>query len=309
MQFPKWLMQDSEFSKLSSDAKILYTVLKDRFKLSYKNKWYDKDGKVYVICKRETMGQLLNKSKNTITSIVNELVKFNLIEEKRNGLSKPNYIYLLMPDLNVEQELSFDEDNYIEENSLTPKNWDSANSNIGNQESQELSTNNNNSSKNNFNSLSLNNNIDNKPTDINAVVVEINKDILSCGLTDEEKILYAAKVQEDEHILDKYKETPLNVAKILGAIAHSRFRCSILDNCLDNYAKDAQELLLKTLSLKRYSKQITKINTLSDAVIRDLYGAACNIFDPERDFMSETYIKKTPEAYFIGVVDNILDQN
>lgn len=309
MQFPKWLMQDSEFSKLSSDAKILYTVLKDRFKLSYKNKWYDKDGKVYVICKRETMGQLLNKSKNTITSIVNELVKFNLIEEKRNGLSKPNYIYLLMPDLNVEQELSFDEDNYTEENSQTPKNWESANSNIGNQESQELSTNNNNSSKNNINNSLLNNNIDNNQADIDNVVVEINKDILSYGLTDEEKILYAAKAQEDALILSKYHKSSLNVAKILSVVAHSRFRCSIIDNRLDNYAKDAQDLLLKTLTLKRYSKRIDKINSLPDSVIKELYETACNIFDPERDFMSETYIKKTPEAYFIGVVDNILDQN
>ena len=77
-------MVDPEFSKLSNDAKVLYTLLKDRFKLSLKNNWVDKKGRVFIICKRETMQELLHKSKNTISKIVGELVSFNLIEDKQN---------------------------------------------------------------------------------------------------------------------------------------------------------------------------------------------------------------------------------
>ena len=143
MQFPKWLMQDSEFSKMSSDAKLLYTVLKDRFKLSAKNHWIDKEGRVFVVCKRESMGKLIQRSKNTVTTVVNELIKYKLIEEKHNGLNKPNYIYLLMPEFNNADNLEFDEDNYVEidekqeknikkaDKQRTPKNWDSRLPKIG----------------------------------------------------------------------------------------------------------------------------------------------------------------------------------
>ena len=31
-QFPKWLMDDPELSHLTNDAKVLYMLLKDRFK-------------------------------------------------------------------------------------------------------------------------------------------------------------------------------------------------------------------------------------------------------------------------------------
>ena len=177
--FPRWLMADAEFSKMSNDAKVLYMILKDRFKLSSKNHWIDKEGRVYLICRRESMCELLHKSKNTVTTIVNELIKYNLIEEKHIGFSKPNYIYLLMPQMSDEPELKFDEDNYqgddvMEQSedvkpkkrkgasaSHSPKNWDN--------ELPKIGTHSNNNFSNNIN----NNILFNNNNTINVVVNEI----------------------------------------------------------------------------------------------------------------------------------------
>lgn len=113
--FPKWLMKDSEFSKMSNDAKVLYANLKDRFRLSSKNHWVDKQGKVFVICKRESMMKMLNKSENTIRKIMDELKKYELVEEVQNGNNKPNFIYLLMPALSDSENEDFEEDNWKNE--------------------------------------------------------------------------------------------------------------------------------------------------------------------------------------------------
>ena len=40
-RIPKLLFTDSTFSKLSSDAKVLYGILLDRMNLSMKNGWLD----------------------------------------------------------------------------------------------------------------------------------------------------------------------------------------------------------------------------------------------------------------------------
>ena len=113
LQLPRWLMEDAEFSNLSNDAKVLYTVLKDRFKLSARNKWIDKDGRVFVICKRETMMDILHRSKSTVIRLMDELEKADLIEDVRRGLNKPNFIYLLMPKLSSKPEPVYDEDDWL----------------------------------------------------------------------------------------------------------------------------------------------------------------------------------------------------
>jgi len=43
-RFPKGLITDSKYKTLSSDAKILYSIMLDRMRLSVKNNWKDKKG-------------------------------------------------------------------------------------------------------------------------------------------------------------------------------------------------------------------------------------------------------------------------
>lgn len=120
MQFPKWLMNDERFSDISNDAKILYTLLKDRHRLSLKNHWIDSDGNVFLICRRQTMEQLLHKSNKTTLKIFQELLDCGLVSEKKNGKNKPNYIYLHIPETITYKEDEYEEDNYIPEEYVEP---------------------------------------------------------------------------------------------------------------------------------------------------------------------------------------------
>lgn len=118
MQFPKWLMSDEHFSKLSNDAKVLYTLLKDRHRLSIKNHWIDSQGNVFLICKRTTMEKMLHKSNKTTLKIFQELLDCGLVSEKQNGQNKPNYIYLHIPKTVSFAEPEYEEDNYVPEEFL-----------------------------------------------------------------------------------------------------------------------------------------------------------------------------------------------
>ncbi len=48
-QIPKELLDNSAFSSLSLDVKILYAVLRDRMQLSKANSWIDEKQRVYSI--------------------------------------------------------------------------------------------------------------------------------------------------------------------------------------------------------------------------------------------------------------------
>lgn len=80
--------------KLNSDSKILYAFLLDRLSLSQKNHWFDKEGRVYLIFTREEVQNKLCLSEKTVAKAFKQLVEVNLITEKRQGLGKPNLIYV-----------------------------------------------------------------------------------------------------------------------------------------------------------------------------------------------------------------------
>ena len=80
--------------KLNSDSKILYAFLLDRLSLSQKNHWFDKEGRVYLIFTREEVQNKLCLSEKTVTKAFKQLIDVNLIAEKRQGLGKPNLIYI-----------------------------------------------------------------------------------------------------------------------------------------------------------------------------------------------------------------------
>lgn len=94
---PKFLFWGSLGTGLSSDAKILYTLLRDRYSLSKKNGWVNEKNEVYFIFTRSEMEYLLGKSKNTVIKAVNALKEFNLLDEITMGMNKPNMLYLKYP--------------------------------------------------------------------------------------------------------------------------------------------------------------------------------------------------------------------
>ena len=79
-------MTDKVFRELSSDAKILYSILLDRASLSYKNGWIDSENRVYIYYPIDVLVTTINKSKPTIVNIFKELEEIGLIRRKRQGL-------------------------------------------------------------------------------------------------------------------------------------------------------------------------------------------------------------------------------
>ena len=90
---PKELFVNPKYKHLSSDSKLLYGFILDRFTLSIKNNWQDKNRYVYLIFTRKEIQELFNLSDKTVTKAFKELVECKLIYEKKQGRNKPNLIY------------------------------------------------------------------------------------------------------------------------------------------------------------------------------------------------------------------------
>lgn len=94
-RIPKALFTEPNFRELSTDAKVLYGILLDRMSLSLKNQWLDAQNKVYIIFTVEKIMDALNCANQKATRLMVELEKqAGLIERKRQGLGRPNLIYV-----------------------------------------------------------------------------------------------------------------------------------------------------------------------------------------------------------------------
>lgn len=92
---PKVLFTREQFKQLSAEAKILYGIMLDKLNLSVKNKWMDEKGRVYIIYTIEQIMADMNCADQKATKLLDELEKkCGLIERKRQGLGKPNLIFV-----------------------------------------------------------------------------------------------------------------------------------------------------------------------------------------------------------------------
>ena len=92
---PKVLFTREQFKQLSAEAKILYGIMLDKLDLSVKNKWVDEKGRVYIIYTIEQIMEDMNCADQKATKLLDELEKkCGLIERKRQGLGKPNLLFL-----------------------------------------------------------------------------------------------------------------------------------------------------------------------------------------------------------------------
>ena len=92
-QMPQWLYEPP-YNVLSDKAKQIYMFLFDRRTLSIQNKWFDEKGDVYVYYTNEQLMEKLNCSKPTIISAKKELADMGLLREFRQGVNKPNRLYI-----------------------------------------------------------------------------------------------------------------------------------------------------------------------------------------------------------------------
>lgn len=94
ISLPTALIINEEFKNISSEAKIMYGLLKSRLNLSIKNNWFDDEGKAYLIFTIEEICKMFNIGNQKGVKILKELEKNALLEKKRRGLGLPNYIYM-----------------------------------------------------------------------------------------------------------------------------------------------------------------------------------------------------------------------
>ena len=91
------LIKDRRFKGLSSDAKLLYGLMLDRMSLSMKNGWFDDENRAYIHYTVENIMEDLGCARATCAKVLAELDSkkgIGLIEKKRQGLGKPDIIYV-----------------------------------------------------------------------------------------------------------------------------------------------------------------------------------------------------------------------
>jgi len=95
LQLPISLIKDNMFKTLSSDAKILYSLLLNRTSLSAKNGWVDENDNIYIIYTIEQIMEDLNCGNQKAIKAMKELKEIGLVKSVRLGLGKPNIIYVM----------------------------------------------------------------------------------------------------------------------------------------------------------------------------------------------------------------------
>ena len=94
---PRLLIKDERFKELSSDAKLLYGLMLDRMALSIKNGWFDEENRAYIHYTLDNIMEDLGCAREKCSKVIAELDSkkgIGLIEKKRQGLGKPDIIYV-----------------------------------------------------------------------------------------------------------------------------------------------------------------------------------------------------------------------
>lgn len=116
-RIPKKLILDPKFRGLSNDAKILYSIMLDRMTLSARNGWVDDENRVYIIFTVKDVTEELGCSERKAIMLMGELDTkkgIGLIEKKRQGLGRPNLLYVKNFNDGL-QEVSADQEAEMEE--------------------------------------------------------------------------------------------------------------------------------------------------------------------------------------------------
>lgn len=94
LSIPLFLIKNEKFKRLSGDSKILYGLFLSRTSLSVKNNWKDEKGRVYIIYSIKEIMQDLGCWEQKVNKTLKELKEIGLIEIKRQGINKPNLLYI-----------------------------------------------------------------------------------------------------------------------------------------------------------------------------------------------------------------------
>ena len=94
-RFPWTLLRDPKYKwSISMHAKVLYGCMLDRLRLSRKNDWIDEDGNIFIYYTLDDICYDVEVSEKTASVLLNELEGVELIFRVRQGLGKPNRLYV-----------------------------------------------------------------------------------------------------------------------------------------------------------------------------------------------------------------------
>jgi len=79
---------------LTSDAKLIYSLLLDRMELSRKNKWVNDRGEIFLLYTKENIAETLGITESTTYKAFKILESCKLIKQERQGMNLPNKIYI-----------------------------------------------------------------------------------------------------------------------------------------------------------------------------------------------------------------------
>ena len=94
---PKELFTSPDYISLSNEAKLLYSLMLGRIKLSAKNGWFDSENKAYIFFTIEEIMKLLHIGKDKSVKVISELDEkkgCGLIRRKRSQGGQPAVIYV-----------------------------------------------------------------------------------------------------------------------------------------------------------------------------------------------------------------------
>ena len=95
IRVPKIFFENEAYRSMSAEAKILYGFLLDRVSVSLKNGWKDDQNRIFIICTIEEIMEKIGCGNKKAIQLLSELEdKIGLIERKRQGLGRPNLIYV-----------------------------------------------------------------------------------------------------------------------------------------------------------------------------------------------------------------------
>lgn len=95
-RIPKALFTEEQFYGLSVEAKVLYGLMLDRVGLSLKSGWVDDQQRVYIYFTVSDIEEQLQCGHNKAIRLLKELdAGIGLIQRKRQGLGKPDRIYVM----------------------------------------------------------------------------------------------------------------------------------------------------------------------------------------------------------------------
>ena len=93
-RIPKPLILNQDYRSVPVEAKMLYGLMLDRMGLSVRNGWLDEQGRVFIYYTVDSVREDLCCGKEKACKLLADLERADLIERRRQGLTKPSITYV-----------------------------------------------------------------------------------------------------------------------------------------------------------------------------------------------------------------------